>query len=200
MTFEVTTATLIPRPETEELVDTITRQWKRVPDATVLDLGTGSGCIAIALARALRFPKVTAIDISAEALNVARKNAAAYRCHIDFRQADMLHLPPESNCMDIIVSNPPYIADSERTSMSANVLDFEPHSALFVPDSDPLLFYTAIARYASTALTQRGALYMEINPLFVGQLRQMLSHYGFADVTILADMQGRQRIAVAHRS
>ena len=200
LVLKVNRSVLIPRPETEELVDIIVKQWERVPDTTVLDLGTGSGCIAIALARALRFPQVTAIDISADALAVAKANAAALHTRIEFTEADMLRLPAQTNRWDIIVSNPPYIADSERRDMEANVVDYEPAGALFVPDSDPLRFYTTIARYAAKALTPRGTLYLEINPLYVDELKRMLSLTGFSDVTILADMQGRQRFAVAKLS
>lgn len=198
--LKVNPSVLIPRPETEELVDIIVKQWGQVPDATVLDLGTGSGCIAIALARALRFPQVTAVDISPEALAVARENAAAFRTRIDFKQADMLDMPAADGQWDIIVSNPPYIADHERSTMDANVTDYEPASALFVPDRDPLLFYRAISRYAATALSPRGTLYFEINPLYVDELRRMLQLYGFSNTVIIADMQARQRFAVAARN
>lgn len=198
--LKVNPSVLIPRPETEELVDIIVKQWGQVPDATILDLGTGSGCIAIALARALRFPQVTAVDISTEALAVARENAMAFRTRIDFRQADMLDMPAADGQWDIIVSNPPYIADHERSTMDANVTDYEPAGALFVPDRDPLLFYRAIARYAATALSPRGTLYFEINPLYVDELRRMLQLYGFSNTVIIADMQARQRFAVAARN
>ncbi len=199
-TLKVNRSVLIPRPETEELVDIIVKQWSQTPDPTVLDLGTGSGCIAIALARALRFPQITAVDISPDALAVARENAAALHTRIDFRQDDMLRLTPADGKWDIIVSNPPYIADSERTSMEANVIDYEPSLALFVPDNDPLRFYKAIASYASAALTPRGTLYFEINPLFVQELRRMLQLSGFSEVTVISDMQGHQRFAVARKS
>lgn len=200
LTLKVNRSVLIPRPETEELVDIIAKQWERVPDTTVLDLGTGSGCIAIALARALRFPAITAVDISADALAVAKENAAVLHTRINMVQADILDLPQEHDRWDIIVSNPPYIAESERPTMEANVVDYEPAEALFVPDTDPLRFYTTIARYAATALTSRGALYFEINPLYVDELKRMLTLTGFANVTTLADMQGRQRFAIARRS
>lgn len=199
MTLNVTPDVLIPRPETEELVDIITDRWSTVPDLRVLDLGTGSGCIAIALARALRFPQVTAVDISAGALEVARGNSRGLRAKITFLHDDMLTMPPGQDSFDIIVSNPPYIAMSERASMAAHVKDREPAEALFVPDADPLMFYRAIARYASSALTARGALYLEINPLYADGLKRLLADEGFTDVTILPDMQRLDRFAIATR-
>jgi release factor glutamine methyltransferase len=198
--LKVNKSVLIPRPETEELVDIIVKQWSQVPDVNVLDLGTGSGCIAVALARDLRFPHVTAVDISADALAVACENAAVLRSRINFVQADMLNLPEATDGYDIIVSNPPYIADHERNAMEANVVEYEPSLALFVPDNDPLRFYKAIAAYASVSLSARGVLYLEINPLYVDDLRRMLQLNGFANVTTLADMQGCQRFAIARKS
>lgn len=199
LSLKVTPAVLIPRPETEELVDLIIKQWSTVPDINVLDLCTGSGCIAVALARGLRFPHMTAIDISADALSVAKENASGLKVKIDFRQADALNLPPDKGLFDIIVSNPPYIAEHERADMPANVIGHEPDIALFVPDSDPLEFYSAISRYAMDALTERGTLYFEINPLFTQDLEQMLRHTGFNNITIMADMYGKQRFAIIKR-
>ena len=138
-TFKVTPATLIPRPETEQLVDRIIDDSGNREDLRVLDLGTGSGCIAISLARALKFAQVTAVDISHEALEVARENAAALHTQVRWLEADMTEMPPmPGGSMDIVVSNPPYIAMRERASMERNVLDYEPGEALFVPDDDPL--------------------------------------------------------------
>lgn len=199
LSLKVTPAVLIPRPETEELVDLIIKQWSTVPDINVLDLCTGSGCIAVALARGLRFPHMTAIDISADALSVAKENASGLKVKIDFRQADALNLPPDKGLFDIIVSNPPYIAEHERADMPANVIGHEPDIALFVPDSDPLEFYSAISRYAMDTLTERGTLYFEINPLFTQDLEQMLRHTGFNNITIMADMYGKQRFAIIKR-
>lgn len=192
--FKVTPATLIPRPETAELVDIIIDDFRGQKDLSILDCGTGSGCIAIPLARALPFSKVTAIDISDEALAVARENASALKADVDCRKADILDFaPPVRPSYDIIVSNPPYIAESEASGMESNVLDYEPHTALFVPDSDPLRFYTAIARYATAALRPDGRLYFEINPLYAGRLRSEVASMGFRDVEILQDSFGRQR-------
>jgi release factor glutamine methyltransferase len=186
MMLRVTPNVLIPRPETEQLVDMIADRWRNVPDVRVLDIGTGSGCIAIALARALRFPQVTAVDISADALNVARRNAAEWKVAIDLQQADalQLQLPGE---WDVIVSNPPYIMQSEAAEMEPRVLRHEPHTALFVPDAEPMLFYDAIRAYAARHLSARGMLYFEINPL-------MAQRYRGAD--IVKDFCGRDRFAI----
>lgn len=198
--LQVTPATLIPRPETEELVDIITDRHRGSRDLRVLDIGTGSGCIAIALSRALPFARVDACDISAEALEVARSNARGLRAAVDFFRCDILREPlPDSPLYDVIVSNPPYIARSEAADMEQRVLRYEPHTALFVDDADPLLFYRAIARYARAALRPEGSLYFEINPLFATQLEQMLHAEGFARVDVQRDYCGRQRFAIAQR-
>ena len=196
--LQVSPATLIPRPETEGLVDIITDRHRGGRDLRVLDIGTGSGCIAIALSRALPFARVDACDISAEALEVARGNARGLRAAVDFFRTDILHEPlPDSPLYDVIVSNPPYIARSEAADMEQRVLRYEPHTALFVDDADPLLFYRAIARYARAALRPEGSLYFEINPLFAMQLEQMLHAEGFARVDVQRDYCGRQRFAIA---
>ncbi|MGM9832692.1 MAG: peptide chain release factor N(5)-glutamine methyltransferase [Candidatus Limisoma sp.] len=194
--FSVDSSTLIPRPETEELVDLIIDENRR-SDLRVLDIGTGSGCIAVSLALGLRFPTVDAIDISDRALTVARGNASRLRARVDFRRDDILTAKPDECRYDIIVSNPPYIADSELRSMAANVVDYEPHSALFVPDSDPLRFYRAITAYACRALTDGGRLYFEINSRFPDEMRALLSGHGFVDIDIRRDMQGLYRFASA---
>lgn len=195
--LKVNPSVLIPRPETEELVEMIVRKYADRSDLTVLDAGTGSGCIAIALSRNLRFPQITAIDISPTALDVARENAEALRCKITFRQEDILKLPPDRCVWDIIVSNPPYIALSEASAMEANVLDYEPHNALFVPESDPLIFYKAIARYGSHALKQGGQLFFEINPLYTHLLVQMLAFEGYINIDTARDIHGKVRFASA---
>lgn len=194
--FSVDSSTLIPRPETEELVDMIIDE-NRGSDLRVLDVGTGSGCIAVSLALGLRFPAVDAIDISDRALTVARGNASRLRARVDFRRDDILTAKPVDNSYDIIVSNPPYIADSELRSMAANVVDYEPHTALFVPDSDPLQFYRSITSYARRALADGGRLYFEINSRFPDEMRALLSEYGFVDIDIRRDMQGLYRFASA---
>lgn len=191
--FKVDESTLIPRPETEELVDWIT-DGNRQADLTVLDCGTGSGCIAISLALSLRFAEVDAIDISSAALNVARVNAEALKAKVRFAQRDILSLSGDEGRYDIIVSNPPYIAKSERTGMEANVLDYEPASALFVSDADPLRFYRAVASYGQTALRDGGRLYFEINSRFCREMRQLLENLGYTDIDTRRDISGRPRM------
>ena len=196
--FKVTPAVLIPRPETAGLVDEIVADADDRSDLRVLDCGTGSGCIAIALARNLRFPTVDAIDISDDALAVARENAADMGVNVNFMHADMLAMKaPSAPVYDIIVSNPPYICDKERGDMDSRVLDYEPAKALFVSDDDPLRFYRAVAAYAVKALKPSGRLYFEINPLYVSQLRAMLGGAGFDDVTITRDYKGNYRFCAA---
>lgn len=194
--FKVTGDTLIPRPETASLVDIIVSE-NRGSDLNVLDIGTGSGCIAIALARNLRFPHVTATDISDKALDVARENSKALKTDIEFIHADMLTDDMPGRQFDIIVSNPPYIAESERMTMDRNVLDHEPARALFVPDSDPLKFYRAILRIAKASLSTTGRLYLEINPLFSGMLHETVKANGFTDIEIIKDTEGRDRFIKA---
>lgn len=197
--FYVDGSVLIPRPETEELVDIIVDE-NGLSDLSVLDAGTGSGCIAISLALALKFPEVTAVDISEKALAVARRNAAALNArNIDFVCCDMLDMPVEVGKYDIIVSNPPYIAESEKAGMDRNVLDYEPSGALFVPDDDPLRFYKALSRFGADALKPGGRLYFEINSRFPAEIKKMLDADGYVDVELLCDMQGLWRFARAHK-
>lgn len=195
LTLHVDPSTLIPRPETAQLVDMIVADNENRTDLRLLDIGTGSGCIAIALARNLRFPEVVATDISPEALAVAEGNAKTLKANVDFRQVDALN--PEAmrklGRFDIVVSNPPYIIVKEAEAMEANVLDHEPHTALFVPDNDPLRFYTPIARFAAENLNAGGLLYFEINPLFAAELRSMLEGLGFEEIEITKDFEGRDR-------
>ncbi len=197
--FAVSPATLIPRPETSQLVDIVEDASGSQPDLRILDIGTGSGCIAISLALDLPFACVSAIDISAEAIDVAKKNAAAMKASVKFAIHDILKDGPQGQ-YDIIVSNPPYVLDSERASMDKRVVDHEPAAALFVPDSDPIIYYKAIARYASQALTpDSGTMYFEINPLCADELATTLRQLGFADVTIQCDYKGNKRFAICRR-
>lgn len=201
-TFLVSPSVLIPRPETELLCQLIADNDQAVTgngEIRVLDMGTGSGCIAITLALSMQNASVEAWDVSAEALNMAKSNAESLGASVSFEQKDILG-SDENNverCYDIIVSNPPYICNKEAAQMEHNVLDFEPHLALFVPDEAPLLFYSAIARFARLALKVGGALYFEINPLYADALCSMLSSLGFANVTIHVDQFGKQRFISA---
>lgn len=193
--FFVDRSTLIPRPETEQLVDMIIDE-NTATDLRVLDIGTGSGCIAISLARTLRYAQVTAFDISADALKVASRNAKELKCNVLFKQTDILTAQP-SGCYDIIISNPPYICKRESASMEDNVLKYEPHSALFVPDNDPLLFYRTIAHFAAKTLADGGRLYFEINPLYSHATQQMLKESGFSNIVATRDFYGRERFVAA---
>lgn len=196
--LHVAPGVLIPRPETSQLVDMITDIAGDRPDLDIIDLGTGSGAIAVALARSLRFPHVAAVDISTDALDIARKNAAELGVNIAFIEADMLKsesLP--RGPWDIVVSNPPYIAPAEAADMERRVLDYEPHLALFAPEGDPLCFYRAAARYAASTLKNGGILAFEINPDYADDLKKMLRQAGFSDVELRRDFCGRLRFAIA---
>ena len=193
--FKVNPAVLIPRPETEQLVDLIIDE-NPASDLRVLDMGTGSGCIAISLARALKFPTVDAFDISRDAVAVARENAALLKVKVRLFESDMLS-PQPSATYDIIVSNPPYICWSERDAMDSNVKDYEPGQALFVPDNDPLLFYKAIAPYAARSLERGGRLYLEINRRFGNEVKRLLEDNGFNEVRIIDDAYGNPSFAAA---
>lgn len=191
--FHVEPGVLIPRPETEELC-----RWIAAcePSArSILDIGTGSGCIACTLAAELPAAEVTAWDISKEALSIAQENAKRTDVHVSFERQDVLHMPASDTQQqfDVIVSNPPYVCMKERETMDAHVLDYEPHVALFVPDDDPLLFYRSIALYAASALNPTGTLYFEINPLYATELKTMLQDAGYKDIIIRKDFLDKQR-------
>ncbi len=197
--FAVTPATLIPRPETEQLVDMIVDE-NPGSDLAVLDIGTGSGCIAISLARALKFAQVTATDVSPDALAVAQHNATALKTRVRFIEQDILTCSAPSQAWDIIVSNPPYITEQEKATMERNVLDYEPHSALFVPNDDPMLFYRPIAAYASRSLKNGGRLYLEINRAMAQQVSDILRQAGLSNIHIHNDFNGNNRFITATNS
>ena len=202
MQFEVNENVLIPRPETEELVSMISSTVnERQPADTfnILDIGTGSGCIAISLARLLRNADVTAIDISAEALETARRNAASNGVSVDFILADILSDPHFTKRFDIIVSNPPYVCESEREAMRANVLDFEPHTALFVNDNDPLIFYRHIIRFAESHLRPNGVVWFEINENLGEETAELCRSNGFSNSVTIKDLFGKDRFIKAVR-
>lgn len=199
MDLEVNGSTLIPRQETEELVDLIVKDFGRTPDLRVLDIGTGSGAIAIALSRNLLFPKVEAIDISEEALKVAHGNAKRLRADVKFMRADVMTWAPPKDSLDIIVSNPPYVMESEKSGMERNVLDYEPPTALFVSDSDPLLFYRRIAGIGQEALSKNGVIYFEINPLCAGKMVQLMEQTGYEDVRLHEDISHKHRFLSARK-
>jgi release factor glutamine methyltransferase len=197
--LEVTPATLIPRPETEELVQLIARAHAGRPGLRVLDVGTGSGCLAIALACELVQAQVLAVDISGEALAVARRNAARYAPEVAFQQLDILTTTPDiaPGTLDVLVSNPPYVRDSERAQMRDNVLSWEPATALFVPDADPLLFYKRLAELATVLLKPGGAVYLEINEALGTETAALFPETNFAAVRVVSDFFGRTRFVRA---
>lgn len=192
--FNVRPGVLIPRPETEELCAWITADSKASGSPKVLDIGTGSGCIAITLQLDMPESKVTAWDISADALDVARENAQQLGANVSFVRQDALNAKPEGK-WDVIVSNPPYICEKEKKDMAVNVLEHEPHTALFVPDADPLLFYRAITRLAVQTLNKGGRLYFEINPIYADDTCRMMQAEGMTAVELRSDMYGKQRMA-----
>lgn len=192
--FNVRPGVLIPRPETEELCAWITADSKASGSPKVLDIGTGSGCIAITLQLDMPESKVTAWDISADALDVARENAQQLGANVNFVKLDALNAKPEGE-WDVIVSNPPYICEKEKKDMAVNVLEHEPHTALFVPDADPLLFYRAITRLAVQTLSKGGRLYFEINPIYADDTCRMMRAEGMTAVELRSDMYGKQRMA-----
>lgn len=195
--FKVTPATLIPRPETSELVEWIASE--ATGNEQILDIGTGCGCIAVSLASKLLQSKVTAWDISPEALAVATENSKTNNCTVTFKQVDILSHRPTDEPFDIIVSNPPYIKESEKAAMESNVLDWEPHTALFVPDNAPLLFYRTIAEKAKEMLAPCGKLYFEINRMYGNETCSMLSGMGYKDIELRKDFADNDRMIKATR-
>jgi release factor glutamine methyltransferase len=192
----VTSSTLIPRPETLELVEWVATDEQVRPVLRLLDIGTGSGCIAISLASLLPQAMVSAWDISAEALAVARRNAERNGVAVDFKQVDVLHVT-EAETYDCIVSNPPYICEAEKAEMTDSVLLHEPHTALFVPNTDPLRFYRAIAQLALSNLSPGGTLYFEINRAYGAETCNLLRDSGFCDVELRKDFYGNDRMVKA---
>ncbi|HEX7410544.1 MAG TPA: peptide chain release factor N(5)-glutamine methyltransferase [Bacteroidales bacterium] len=205
LNFEVNPSVLIPRPETEELVDLIvtgSTQETESDDRKVLDIGTGSGCIAVALKKSLPGWQVSACDISEDALQVARRNAERAGTIINFFKADILRWKewPDSGSYHIIVSNPPYVCEGEKSQMQLNVVEHEPALALFVPDNDPLVFYRAIAEFAASRLVQHGKLYLEINASYGPELVNLLKSLGYSDIELRKDFGGKDRFVIARKA
>ena len=213
--FHVEPGVLIPRPETADLCQWIIRKEKgerrkeegerrKEEGESILDIGTGSGCIAVTLASELPESKVTAWDISKKALRIAEENARRNNVHVTFEQRDILShpsslIPHPSSKWSTIVSNPPYICPSEQTAMDRNVLAYEPHLALFVPEEEPLLFYQAISRYARHTLHSGGSLYFEANPLYMEALQALLRQEGFTDIIVRDDQFGKHRFIMGRK-
>lgn len=192
--FLVNSATLIPRPETEELV-----QWildSVAGESNILDIGTGTGCIAISLKKNLPDVQVSAIDVSVDALNTAKENALLNQVDVNFIEADILNFKSEIDIpkAEIIVSNPPYVTLEDKKLMHRNVTDFEPHTALFVPEDDPLIFYRTIADFALISLLPDGLLFFEINESLGKETADLLIGKGFKDIEVRKDLSGRDRM------
>lgn len=197
LNFYLNNNVLIPRQETEELVDLIITNNQSSTSVSILDIGTGSGCIAIALKKNMPNIEIEAWDISFEALEVAKKNSKINHTHINFKQVDVLSDYPTSTIYNIIVSNPPYILEKEMVDMERNVLDFEPHNALFVPDNNPLLFYNRIADISKELLSDKGKLYFEINRAQGTDLVEMLNKKGFSNIRLIKDISKNDRMIEA---
>lgn len=196
--FVVNPAVLIPRPETEELVEWILSIVDPKQQLSILDIGTGSGCIPISLKKNLPKARISAMDISPEALQTAKINAQLNEVEIDFIEADILnHSQLTTQNFQLIVSNPPYVTPDDKEEMHLNVVGFEPHTALFVPQNDPLLFYKAIAHFALTNLTPGGFLFLEINESYGQETAELLNSKGFRNIEIKKDMSGRDRMIKA---
>lgn len=192
--FKVSPAVLIPRPETEELVHWILADEKTTDNLSVLDVGTGSGCIPISLASRRPNWYLTALDIMDDALQVAQDNALENGVKVLFKQVDILQQTNLSTVFDVVVSNPPYITQAEKLAMHDNVLNHEPHVALFVSDEKPLVFYEAIADFAVSHLKQGGRLYFEINSYLGAETKQMVVQKGYQNVVLRKDINGRDRM------
>lgn len=197
--FSVNESTLVPRPETEELVDLIIKE-NTENNLKILDIGTGSGCIAITLAKNISQSNVYAYDISAKALEIAKKNAIRNNVMVDFSEFDILkNYKLKVLDFDIIVSNPPYVTEKEKTQILANVLDYEPHSALFVSNENPLIFYERIADFALINLKSKGKLYFEINEQFGLETKQLLEKKDFINTRIIQDINRKDRFVVGEK-
>jgi len=194
--FLVNEHTLIPRNETEELVHLIIKENSQA-GLKILDIGTGTGCIPISLDLEMKSPEVYGIDISEKALEVARKNGELLKSNVSFLKCDILNEMPNVRELDILVSNPPYVPEGEKSEMHRNVLDFEPELALFVPDLDPLLFYRVIGEKGKQLLKPGGKLYFEIHEKFGSGVAELLTRLGYQEVKVIKDLNGKERIASA---
>lgn len=199
LTFKVNESTLIPRPETEELVDWILKDNINNDQISVLDIGTGTGCIPISLAKNLQNAEVTSMDVSEKAIEVAVKNANLNNVAVYFKHNDVLIYTDASVKYDVIVSNPPYVRNLEKQEIKANVLEYEPHLALFVDDDNALIFYKKIAEFAMRNLKENGALYFEINQYLGKETVDLVMNIGFNTVELRQDLSGNDRMLKASR-
>lgn len=196
--FKVTSEVLIPRPETEELVDIVIKNTQNQV-VKILDIGTGSGCISISLAKNLALAEVSAIDISENALQIAIENALLNNVKVQFIQKDILNTGQLTQKYDIIISNPPYVKEDEKKEMNRNVLEYEPALALFVSNIDPLIFYKKIALLAFNHLNDQGILYLEINQSLGKEMIELVKHIGFKEVNLKKDFLGNDRFILAEK-
>ncbi|HET9570548.1 MAG TPA: peptide chain release factor N(5)-glutamine methyltransferase [Bacteroidales bacterium] len=198
LSFQVGPGVLIPRPETEELVDLISSDWKdKKKNLHLLDIGTGSGCIAVSLAKTLPYSSVSAWDISEEALKIAAENAVINNVKVHFDRIDILNFVPvesQKSSLDILVSNPPYVRSSEANEMDVNVLEHEPHVALFVENSDSMLFYRIISQLAVQMLKPGGMLYYEINSDLGQETLEIVKSFSFREAKLIQDISGKDRM------
>lgn len=199
LTFKVNEFTLIPRPETEELVDWIVKDNLKKDHISVLDIGTGSGCIPISLAKNLKDADITTMDVSEQAIEMATKNASMHNVVVDFKHNDILKHTNTPVKYDVIVSNPPYVRNLEKQEIKKNVLAYEPHLALFVADDDALIFYRKIAEFAMSNLKDSGTLYFEINQYLGKESVELVKCIGFKNVELRQDLSGNDRMLKAYR-
>lgn len=196
--FAVREGVLVPRPETEQLVRLVAEKHPN-SGVRLMDIGTGSGAIAVSLAKLIEGARVTAVDVSEDALAVASENAAANGAKVEFVRADIFAYEPTPESLDVVVSNPPYIPESERSQMARNVVGYEPSLALFVPDHSPIMFYQRIADVARVALVAGGALYFEVHERYASEVAECLVCRGFVEVEVIEDFFSKPRIVSARK-
>lgn len=198
--FFVDKSVLVPRPETEELVSLVISQHKAKSEMKMLDVGTGSGCIAITVDKELPPTEVYAMDIDKEALQTARKNAMIHNSHVMFVQDDIFNYQPSYPMFDVVVSNPPYVTESEKGLMNRNVLDYEPHLALFVPDDDSVRYYAAVIRFCEFYLQTDGKIYFEINERLANKVLDVLKAHHYEEIFLFKDFNNKNRIVSAKKA
>ncbi|HAR20444.1 MAG TPA: peptide chain release factor N(5)-glutamine methyltransferase [Cytophagales bacterium] len=198
--YYVDSSVLVPRPETEELVSLIISQHKSKSEIKIIDIGTGSGCIAITLDKEMPPTEVYAMEINKDALNIARKNASLLNSKVMFVQDDIFNFQPSYPMFDVVVSNPPYVTESEKGLMHKNVLDHEPSLALFVPDEDPVRYYQAIVQFCDYYLKEGGKIYFEINERLGNKVMDVLRQRNYKEIYLFKDFNNKNRIVSAVKS
>jgi release factor glutamine methyltransferase len=198
--YYVDSSVLVPRPETEELVSLIISQHKSKSEIKIIDIGTGSGCISITLDKEMPPTEVYAMEINKDALNIARKNASLLNSKVMFVQDDIFNFQPSYPMFDVVVSNPPYVTESEKGLMHKNVLDYEPSIALFVPDEDPVRYYQAIVQFCDYYLLEGGKIYLEINERLGNKVMDVLRQRNYKEIYLFKDFNNKNRIVSAVKS